>query len=193
MQTLNRFLHEFVELFERLGLPYVIIGGFAVRVHAIPRPTYDLDFTLNLDQSDTGTLFNAIEEEGWDIPEEYRRGWTDAIGEERWNLFSARTFLEGHSIVVDFFVADNEFLRSVLDRRVLCDYDNHQYWFATPEDLILLKLCANRPRDWLDIADVVFMQGQLDDAYLRHWAERLGVLDRLDKALAQPPNYGDGP
>jgi hypothetical protein len=48
MQTLNRFLHEFVELFERFDLRCVIIGGFAVRMSTIPCPTYNLDFTSNL-------------------------------------------------------------------------------------------------------------------------------------------------
>jgi len=51
--------------------------------------------------------------------------------------------------------------------------------------LILLKLIADRPRDWIDIADVLFVQGSIDETYLEHWANRLGVRDRLQRALAQ--------
>jgi hypothetical protein len=57
-------------------------------------------------------------------------------------------------------------------------------WLVSPEDLILLKLLAARPRDLADIGDVLFTQGQLDKTYLRHWADELGVRAALEEALA---------
>jgi hypothetical protein len=58
--------------------------------------------------------------------------------------------------------------------------------------LILFKLLAGRPRDLLDIKDILFMQGQLDEAYMRRWAMPLGVAGQLERRrrvahLAQPP------
>ena len=53
----------------------------------------------------------------------------------------------------------------------------------TPEDLILLKLIADRPRDHIDVADILFIQGELDESYMRHWAAELEISDRLAKAL----------
>ena len=58
-------------------------------------------------------------------------------------------------------------------------------WLVSPEDLVLLKLISHRPRDMSDIADVLFTQGQLDAAYLRHWAGELGVGDALERVLAE--------
>jgi hypothetical protein len=52
-----------------------------------------------------------------------------------------------------------------------------------PEDLILLKLLAGRPKDRIDVGDILFIQGQLDEAYLREWASRLGVADLLNEML----------
>ena len=46
MTDLSRALRDFVLLFERMEAPYVVMGGLAVRVHGIPRPTHDVDFTL---------------------------------------------------------------------------------------------------------------------------------------------------
>ena len=43
MSVLTDALRDFVSLFERLEAPYVLMGGFAVRVYGIPRPTYDAD------------------------------------------------------------------------------------------------------------------------------------------------------
>ena len=46
MTDLAQALRAFAELFEQMGIPYVVMGGLAVRVHGIPRPTHDVDFTL---------------------------------------------------------------------------------------------------------------------------------------------------
>ena len=75
---------------------------------------------------------------------------------------------------------------SVLDvRRARQPLDDRPVWLVSPEDLILLKLIAQRPRDLADVGDVLFMQGQLDESYLRRWAAALGVAARLQEALAR--------
>lgn len=84
-----------------------------------------------------------------------------------------------HSIDVDLFLAESEFQRSLLDRRVLSEVDGVTVSLVSAEDLIWLKLLAGRPPDLGDISDVIFTQGQLDDSYLRHWAGELGVMDSL--------------
>lgn len=38
-------------------------------------------------------------------------------------------------------------------------------------------------RDLVDVQDVFFTKGRLDEAYLRHWAGPLGVSERLEAAL----------
>ncbi|MCE7873310.1 hypothetical protein DYH09_23445 [bacterium CPR1] len=41
-------------------------------------------------------------------------------------------------------------------------------------------------RQWRDILGILLVQAEsLDPAYLEHWAERLGVLDLLEKARQQ--------
>ena len=53
---------------------------------------------------------------------------------------------------------------------------------ATPEDLIILKLIANRSKDHKDLIDLVVMTG-LDWPYIRRWAEEWQVTDRLEDLL----------
>ena len=99
-------------------------------------------------------------------------------------LVKLKTWVEiGHSIDVDIFVNDTPFQASVMERRLKIPFSKRQLWFVTPEDLILFKLLANRPRDQGDIADVLFVQGQLDNAYMRTWADHLGITDRLETIL----------
>ena len=59
MSDLVRTLHSFASLFDRLGIPYAIMGGWAVRVYALPRPTYDIDFTIILDRDRLPALYAA--------------------------------------------------------------------------------------------------------------------------------------
>jgi hypothetical protein len=77
-------------------------------------------------------------------------------------------------------LAETDFLRSLVSRRIRDRVNSFEACLVTAEDLILLKLISNRPRDIADIADVLIMQLRLDEEYLRHWADILGVRDRLD-------------
>lgn len=53
-----------------------------------------------------------------------------------------------------------------------------------PEDLILLKLKAGRPTDFEDALGIVMNPHlQLDLAYLREWADRLGLQGELRYVL----------
>lgn len=90
----------------------------------------------------------------------------------------------GKMIDVDMFINDTPFQRSTMNRRIQVPFEGRELWFTTPEDLILLKLLANRPRDLGGVADVLFVQGQLDETYMHHWAGGLAITDRLKKALA---------
>ncbi len=183
-KTVEDVLLEMVGLCESLSLNYTILGGLAVRVHGIPRPTYDVDFELTVDEAELANFFDTAEKMGYEVASPYRTGWRDVVG--GMPLVKLKTWVEiGHAIDVDIFLNDTPFQASVMERRLKVPFSDKQLWFVTPEDLILLKLLANRPRDQGDISDVLFVQGQLDEAYMRAWAARLGVTDRLEFLLTQ--------
>jgi hypothetical protein len=71
MSPLTAALRDFVALFDRLSVPYVLMGGFAVRVYGIPRPTYDVDFTIVADRERLPELYRAISQSGYTVPEPY--------------------------------------------------------------------------------------------------------------------------
>jgi hypothetical protein len=71
MTDLERVLETTTGLFEQLGVPYALMGGIAVRTYGIPRPTYDIDFTIALERVDLPILFHKAREVGYTIPEEY--------------------------------------------------------------------------------------------------------------------------
>lgn len=174
-------LHEFVEMFEARGYRYAIMGGLAARVLGIPRPTYDVDFTLAVSRDLLPELFDAAENAGYHVPVAYRSGWVDTVA--GMPIVKLGMQLGSQGIDIDVFIAESTFQQSIVARRSEHDIGGKPVWLVSPEDLIVLKVLANRDRDRGDVQDVLFMQGELDREYMRHWAERLGVLENLEMAL----------
>jgi hypothetical protein len=186
MNDVGQSLRKLIGVFDRLSLPYAVMGGIAVRAYGIPRPTFDVDFALLTPRSKLGELYKEVEVEGYTVPEAYRAGWVDEIA--GMPLVKFRMFLAGHGVDVDVFIVESPFQQELIHRRRLVETEDGNVWLVSPEDLILLKLLAYRPRDVADILDVFFTQGQLDERYLRHWAAQLHVIDRLNEVLAQTDN-----
>ena len=158
------------------------MGGIAVRAYALPRPTYDVDFTLAVSRDRLRELFAAVEELGYSIPNAYEGGWVDQVG--GMPLIKIRLNLDGKAIDADLFLAETVFQQEVIARRVTCSVEGQQVSLVTAEDLILFKLIASRPRDLIDAQDVLFTQGELDKAYMRRWSQELGIAKKLEEVLA---------
>ncbi len=181
MTDLTAVIHDLIDVFDGLGLPYAIMGGIAVRAHGIPRPTYDVDFTLAVPRERLGELFAVIASRGYTVPEQYLKGWVDTVG--GMPLVKVRLYLDGRSIDADIFIVETPFQQGVIGRLVSAEVEGRSVKLVSAEDLILFKLVASRPRDLVDIQDIIFTQGELDEAYLRRWAGPLGVASKLDEVL----------
>lgn len=185
MIELSKALDDFSRLFESLGVDYAVMGGIAVRAHGIPRPTQDIDFTAAIDRNRLAEVYDAARRLGYTIPEEFDSGWVDQVA--GMPLVRIRRYAKGKGVDVDVFLAESSFQRELLARAKIEQVDGLSLRVVTPEDLILLKLVSHRHRDLADVGDILFTQGQLDEAYMRSWAKELGVLDELEKVLSEPP------
>jgi len=183
MRDLTQALRELVRLFERLEIPYVVMGGIAVRVYGIPRATHDIDFTLALERGRLRDLYQALSDLGYTVPETYTAGWVDRVA--GMPLVKARLYLEGWGIDIDLFLAESPFQEQILARRRREELDGFPVWFVSPEDLVLLKLLSHRPRDIADIGDILFTQGELDEDYMHDWARQLGLDEELERVLEE--------
>ena len=79
MTDLAQAVADLSGLFEQMGLRYAVMGGIAVRAFGIPRPTYDLDFTLAIDRTRLADLYQAVARLGYTVPEPYLQGWVDQV------------------------------------------------------------------------------------------------------------------
>jgi len=183
-KTVEQVLLDMVGVCEEGDFTYAVMGGLAVRVHGIPRPTYDVDFQLTVDEEQLSRFVALVEQRDYTISEQYVAGWRDRVG--GMPLIKLKTYMaDGHSIDVDIFISETSFQFSTMKRRVRLELEGQSMWFVSAEDLILLKLLANRPRDIGDIADILFVQGELDEAYMQKWSRPLGVEAQLAKVLEE--------
>jgi hypothetical protein len=185
MKDVDEALSDAVAILERLGMTYAVMGGLAVRIWSIPRATRDVDLTIAASADDIKRLATEFEDLGYTMPEAYAKGWTDKVAQMP--LIKFRWYAAGGDLDIDIFVADTPFQHAYVERRVRARAQGLDMWVVTAEDLILQKLVAARPRDLIDVTDVLFMQGTLDEAYMRQWADRLGARDSLENALANHP------
>jgi len=176
-------LFELIETLNAHDIPYAVMGGLAVRVYALPRPTQDVDITVSLSPDQSLELLDIVERAGFDVPETYRKGWTDQEG--KMPLVKVGRYVGDHRIDVDVFLTHSKFQQSMMARRCAVTLEEREVWLVSPEDLLLLKLAAGRPRDKIDVQDLLFTLGDLDEAYMRKWAEKLGVADSLQQALLE--------
>jgi hypothetical protein len=156
-------------LLDRARVPYVLIGAHAVNVWIEPRFTADIDVTVQASRDDLARLAASLASNGLATSREH--------GAE---LPSGPDFIRFSSVdgdvVVEVQVAKTDFQREVIRRAV----DERGLRVATPEDLIVMKLIADRPKDRIDLRGLVALP-ELDWAYVERWAAEWGVAERIDE------------
>ncbi len=174
-------------MLERLSVPYLISGSVASAVHGAFRSTLNTDLVVDLPVDRAGLLAEALTGSFYVDVESIL---TAIVDRSHFNLIHLETMFR-----VDIFISRGRpFDQSQFGRRVavsLTPDAGHTVFVASPEDVILAKLewygagGQVSDRQWSDILSVLAVQSdRLDLAYLRTWAEALGVSPLLDRALA---------
>ena len=175
-------------LLEEMRIPYLVVGSVASSLQGFSRATADVDLVADLRPEHVAPLFAALKDEYYVDDRAMRR----AISLRRmFNLIHLDTLIK-----VDIYVPqDDEFGRQQfrrVRRETLLPGEAGGAYISAPEDTVLAKLQWHRrggevsERQLSDVLGVLKVQRErLDLAYLREWAERLGVLDLLEGLLAE--------
>jgi len=179
---------QVADALEILGVPYFIGGSLASAIHGISRATMDVDIIADL-KTEHLEPFVQLLEGSFFIDDE---SLLQAVREHgSCNFVHRETMFK-----VDIFIRKTRpFDKSQLDRRErqsLATEPERFAYVASAEDMILAKLEWYRlggevsERQWRDVQSILKVQGdRLDNAYLRKWAKQLGIIDLLDRALAE--------
>ena len=145
----------------------VIIGGIAASLLGTPRFTVDLDAILLLSTDDIPELLQEAARQGIEprIP--------DAMSFARKN----RVLLLRHtasSTDIDLSLGILPFEYEMVERSNLVNVGKLQLRLPTPEDLIIMKAIAHRPKDLMDIQAIAASHHDLDKMRIRYWVEQFG-------------------
>ena len=181
-------LSEVVRVLEQEGITYVLVGSMASSMHGMYRSTADIDFLADIKPQQVLPLLKALENNFY-IDEHAVR---QAVAERRsFNAIHLDSVFK-----IDIFIPKaDDFAQKQLERRELRkiapDIEQEVY-VATAEDTILAKLRWYREdgevatNQWTDVLSILGAnQSGLDKDYLREWAEKLGVQDLFQKAVAE--------
>ena len=185
--NLSAILQHVVSVFDDVGVPYVVVGSVASSARGFPRTTNDVDIVADLRPEHVPAVVARLGHEFYVDQEAVSRA-----------IALCRSFNAIHAesgFKVDVFVpAAGSVGRQQLARRTLETLGaegGQRLFVSTAEDVVLAKLEWFRAsgetseRQWRDVVGVLRVQGAaIDRTYLREWAVRFGVLDLLERALA---------
>ncbi len=152
-------------LFTRFDNRGVIIGGIAVGLLGKPRFTEDVDAIFLLSIDDISNFLEAAGEE------RIRARRPDAIEFGRKN----RVLLLRHvpsNVNIDISLGILPFEEEMVTRGRIQNLTALSIRLPTPEDLIIMKAVAHRPKDLEDIRSIVDKNPKLDIPRIERWVKQ---------------------
>lgn len=149
---INRF-------FQEKRLRYCLIGGLAAGYWGEPRFTRDIDFTVATRTGKLNSLTQQLKKEGYKVVSK---------GEGQIQIVQKGSL----HFQADVILAETDYQDWVVQRAISIPMFSIEVPMCSAEDLIILKLIANRRQDLLDIENVLKKKSvKLDKAYLKKWFE----------------------
>lgn len=169
-------LHDLVTWWKTERIQGVVIGGVAASIRGRPRATRDVDAIVLIDRRAWGEFLATGKRFGF-VP---RRSDALDFAEE------TKVLLIHHKpsgIDVDISFGVLPFEEEVVSRAVWIDVGGVRLPLPTPEDLIILKAIAHRPRDLADIESVLDAHPKLNLRRIRRWAQEFATVLEMPEIL----------
>jgi len=181
---LKAFFTYVIEVLEGLGIPYMVVGGFAAILYGEPRLTIDVDIVVDMNPEHVEPFVAAFPIPDYYVSEE---GIRDSL--QRRYPFNVIQPTTGAKVDLVPLPRDR-FTRLAFQRRQRMTYDEagRSATFITREDIIVAKLVAHREtgsdKHLRDARGVLVTQwGELDLEVIRRGARANKVLERFEELL----------
>jgi hypothetical protein len=150
------------------NIPCMVIGGQAVLLYGEPRLTRIIDITVGIGIDQLDRLEEAASSAGLvPIPSDPRAFARSTM------VYPCSDTASG--IRVDFIMSFLEYELGPISRGKTVRIGRTDVTFASPEDLIVHKMVAGRPRDLEDVRSILLKNAGLDVPFI---AKRLSEFDR---------------
>jgi predicted nucleotidyltransferase len=170
--AVSELLQALARVMQEQGVPWYLFGAQAAILWGSPRLSADVDVTAHIEQHSLDGYIETMREHGFEIAFADR----DFIARTRVVPFVHHASRMPLDIVLAGPGLEEEFLR----RAVSVDIGGTLVPVISPEDLIVTKILAGRPKDVEDVRGVINeRQSSLDVARIR------SILQLLEQALSQ--------
>ena len=157
------------------NIPYMIIGGQAVLLYGEPRLTRDIDVALGVNANHIDELLTVVHDLSLKpMPEDIKS-------------FVMQTMVlpaldETTGIRVDFIFSFTPYETEAIKREKI-EILNQEVYFASPEDIIIHKIFAGRPRDLEDARTIILKNPDIDAKYIRDWLKEFDAASDTEDFL----------
>ena len=170
-------LTDIAMLLGRAGVEYALIGGHAVNLVLEPRFTADVDITINADLDALERLNAELLAAGFRV--ERTHGADQPSGPD------FVRFVDDVGTNLELQTAKTAMQRTAVARAI----DHGGVRVASPEDLIVFKAIANRPKDQIDLLGLARLPN-VDWGYVDRQAKDWGVDDVIARVRALASSSG---
>jgi len=161
--------------FRAAGIPHAFGGAIALAYYATPRGTQDVDVNLFVPASEFDRVLAVLKPLG-----------VDAAGSQTRRAAEREEQVRVHwdETPLDLFFAYDALHDACRERRRLVPFPGERIAILSAEDLAIFKVLFSREKDWRDLRELLFAQGErFDVEYATGWLER--ILDSDDERLAR--------
>jgi hypothetical protein len=151
------------EMLDSMGVPHQFGGAIALAWYRSPRATTDIDVNVTVAPEDAAPVLGAIEHLGVSIRDADRA----AIAQD------GQARLDWDGSYLDVFFATLDLHQEMVGRSRNVRFGPVEIPILSPEDLIVCKAVFDRPKDWVDIEEMVSWGTKIAGATVLGWMEKL--------------------
>lgn len=163
---------------EGARIPHAFGGALALAYYAEPRATLDIDCNVFVEPAAVERVEAVLTPLGM-VRSEGAKPEQDGQGRWWWE-----------ATPVDLFFANDPIHEAMAARRRRVPFADRRIPILAPEHLLVCKAAFDRPRDWIDIEQMLVVEHDLDPSEVRRWVAHLFAADdpraeRVGRLLAR--------
>jgi hypothetical protein len=164
------------EMLDSMRVTHQFGGAVALAWYRSARATTDVDLNVTLAPEDAEPVLGAISHLGVTISP------SDRAAIER----DGQTRLDWDGSYLDLFFATLDLHQEMAKHSRLVEFGRVQIPILSPEHLVVCKAVFDRPKDWVDIEEMVAWGTEIDEGEVLRWIDVLLGSDSVQHArLAQ--------
>ncbi|MGN6373718.1 MAG: hypothetical protein ACTHM1_12165 [Solirubrobacteraceae bacterium] len=151
------------EMLDSLNVAHQFGGAIALAWYRSPRATTDIDLNVTVHPKDMAPVLGALK----------HLGVTVSVANKRAIARDGQARLDWEGSYLDLFCATLDLHQEMALQARQVRFGPVEIPILSPEHLIVCKAIFNRPKDWVDIEEIVAWGTEVDATEVLRWVEEM--------------------